>query len=139
MSQAEWLRAAHIGDLTEGEGFESDVEIDGETVALFRLDGTVFALGLCTHEQGPLGQGNVDDGQVTCPWHSARFDIRTGTCLGRPIACRVDGSIQIGDADAGESIPACRTFAVKVVDGKVLVSRAAGAPRARDEQLVADR
>jgi len=139
MSQAEWLRAAHIGDLTEGEGFESDVEIDGETVSLFRLDGTVFALGLCTHEQGPLGQGNVDDGQVTCPWHSARFDIRTGTCLGRPIACRVDGSIQIGDADAGESIPACRTFAVKVVDGKVLVSRAAGAPRARDEKLVADR
>jgi nitrite reductase/ring-hydroxylating ferredoxin subunit len=138
MSQAEWLRTAHIDDLMEGEGFESDVEIDGETVALFRVDGVVFALGLCTHEQGPLGQGNVDDGQVTCPWHSAKFDIRTGTCLGRPTACRIDGSIQIGDADAGESIPACRTFAVKVVDGEVLVSRTAAPPRARDRELAAE-
>ena len=138
MNQAEWLRAAHIDDLMDGEGFESDVEIDGETVALFRMDGAVFALGLCTHEQGPLGQGNVDDGQVTCPWHSARFDIRTGTCLDNPTACRVDGSIQIDDADPGESIPACRTFAVKVVDGEVLVSRAAATPRARDGELAAE-
>jgi nitrite reductase/ring-hydroxylating ferredoxin subunit len=138
MSQAEWLRAAHIDDLMEGEGFESDVEIDGETVALFLIDGGVFALGLCTHEQGPLGQGNVDDGQVTCPWHSARFDIRTGTCLDNPTACRVDGSIQIDDADPGESIPACRTFAVKVVDGEVLVSRAVAAPGGRGGELAAE-
>jgi 3-phenylpropionate/trans-cinnamate dioxygenase ferredoxin component len=138
MSGQQWQRAAHIDDLADGEGYESDLEIDGETVALFRIDEQVFALGTCSHEQGPLGQGMVDAGQVTCPWHSAKFEIRTGICLGGPTACRVDGSIQIGDADAGESIPACRTFAVKIVDGEVLVSGTAAAPPRRDDRFVAE-
>lgn len=62
------------------------VEIDGVRIAIFNLDGELHAIeDVCTHDGGPLVEGEVmNDCQVECPRHGARFDIRTGAALSMP-------------------------------------------------------
>lgn len=62
------------------------VEIDGVRVAVFNLDGELYAIeDVCTHDGGPLVEGEVvNECQVQCPRHGARFDIRTGAALSMP-------------------------------------------------------
>ena len=61
------------------------VEVEGQKIALLRVDGTFYALSdTCTHRGGPLSEGTVEGAEVTCPWHGAKFDIRTGAVLGAP-------------------------------------------------------
>jgi nitrite reductase/ring-hydroxylating ferredoxin subunit len=53
-------------------------------VAIFRLDEGIFAIdNLCLHQAGPLrdGDGVVEDGAVTCPWHGWSYDIRTAVLV----------------------------------------------------------
>ena len=40
--------------------------------------------GTCPHEEGPLGEGTIEDGRVVCPWHSYAFDVRTGVAQNDP-------------------------------------------------------
>jgi nitrite reductase/ring-hydroxylating ferredoxin subunit len=48
-------------------------------VALFNVGGEIRAYeNACPHQGGPIGEGWVEDGVVTCPWHAWRFDLRTG-------------------------------------------------------------
>ena len=64
------------------EGAAVSVDIGGHTYALFRIDGKVRAIdGLCPHEGGPLAEGTVSKGVVTCPWHGWTFDACTGCSL----------------------------------------------------------
>lgn len=61
------------------------VEVAGQKIALFRVDGGFYALSdTCTHRKGPLSEGTVEGTEVTCPWHGAKFDIRSGGVLGPP-------------------------------------------------------
>ena len=61
------------------------VEVEGQKIALFRVAGGFYALSdTCTHREGPLSEGTVEESEVTCPWHGAKFDIRTGAVLGPP-------------------------------------------------------
>lgn len=62
------------------------VEVDMVRVALFNLDGAIYAIeDVCTHDGGPLVEGRVVNGcEVQCPRHGARFDIRTGAALKLP-------------------------------------------------------
>ncbi len=61
------------------------LEIEGRSVALFRLGGKFYAMqNHCLHRGGPLGEGHVEDGQVTCPWHAWQFDVKTGRCSTMP-------------------------------------------------------
>ena len=61
------------------------VEVEGQKIALFRLDGAFYALSdTCTHRGGPLSEGTVEGAEATCPFHGAKFDIRTGAVLGPP-------------------------------------------------------
>ena len=88
---------ARVGKLLEDEG--TVVEIDERSVALFRRDGHVFAYrNRCTHRGGPIGEGLVAGGVVTCPWHGNRFDIATGRCVSDekldsldPVRLRLEG------------------------------------------------
>jgi 3-phenylpropionate/trans-cinnamate dioxygenase ferredoxin subunit len=62
------------------------VEVEDVRVALFNLDGTIYAIeDVCTHDGGPLVEGEVVNGhEVICPRHGARFDIYTGAALSFP-------------------------------------------------------
>ena len=57
----------------------------GKKIALFNVDGTFYAIDeTCTHRGGPLSEGMLMGIEVTCPWHGAVFDVRTGSVLGPP-------------------------------------------------------
>jgi len=119
--EAAWILAATVDDIEPDHGFESDAEINGEVVALFIIDGEYYALGECSHEQGPLSQGSIEGGEVTCPWHTAKFDIKTGNCVAGPSACRVEGNVVGADAEGGEQGAACASFEVKVEGENIYV------------------
>lgn len=79
-----WIRAAALSDLPE-EGAVLGVEVANRRVALARVEGEVYAFAdNCSHRDFPLSVGEVDSGSctVTCEWHGAAFDLRTGepTC-----------------------------------------------------------
>ena len=58
------------------------VVVNGRHVALFRVGDRFYALdNLCLHKAGPLCEGEIEDGVVTCPWHGWSYDIRTGILL----------------------------------------------------------
>ena len=61
------------------------LEVDGRAIALFNVDGTYYAIDdVCTHDGGPLAEGDLDGCEIQCPRHGARFDVRTGKPLCMP-------------------------------------------------------
>lgn len=55
------------------------VTLSGERVAIFRYDGTISAVSnVCQHQNGPLGEGHIRDGCITCPWHGYQYRPETG-------------------------------------------------------------
>jgi len=57
----------------------------GMEVAVFYVDGNYYAIeDVCTHDDGPLAEGELEGCQIICPRHGARFDIRTGEALTLP-------------------------------------------------------
>jgi 3-phenylpropionate/trans-cinnamate dioxygenase ferredoxin subunit len=80
---AEYVKAASTNELAPGQA--QLVNIKGKEIALFNIGGIFFALeNACTHEEGPLAEGDIEGHEVTCPWHGARFDVRTGQVLCAP-------------------------------------------------------
>jgi len=80
---AEFVKAARTDEVPPGQG--KLVVVKGKEIALFNIEGDIYALdNLCTHEEGPLAEGEVEGHEVTCPWHGAKFDIRTGEVLQDP-------------------------------------------------------
>jgi 3-phenylpropionate/trans-cinnamate dioxygenase ferredoxin subunit len=60
-------------------------EVDGRPIALFNVDGKYFAIDdVCTHDGGPLAEGELSGCEIMCPRHGARFDVRTGKALSMP-------------------------------------------------------
>lgn len=79
----EFVKVANLTDVPLGTG--QQVSAGGRVVALFNVNGVIHAMhGTCTHRGGPLGEGQLQDGVVTCPWHGARFEVSTGKVLGPP-------------------------------------------------------
>lgn len=70
-------------DLPDGERLF--LEVGDLAIVLLNQGGEYFAIAdLCTHDDGPLGEGEVEDHEIICPRHGARFDIRTGDVLALP-------------------------------------------------------
>ncbi len=86
------------------------VSLSGERVAIFKYDGKISAISnVCQHQNGPLGEGRIIDGCVTCPWHGYQYLPDTGA----------------SPPPFKEKVP---TFRVRVVDGRVLVHPKPNAP-----------
>ena len=62
------------------------LDVDGRAIALFRVDEESFYAidDVCTHDGGPLAEGDLEGVQIECPRHGARFDVRTGKVLRFP-------------------------------------------------------
>jgi nitrite reductase/ring-hydroxylating ferredoxin subunit len=66
---------------TEARAFS----VGGRDVLLCEVDGEVYALdAICTHEELPLDGAEVDEGILECPWHGARYEVRTGKVRSLP-------------------------------------------------------
>jgi nitrite reductase/ring-hydroxylating ferredoxin subunit len=95
---ARYVKVANTGDLPPGSAIR--VEVEERSIALFNLDGTFYAIDdQCPHQGASLSEGAVTGAQVICPWHAARFDLKTGAVLNPPaevdVSChrvRVQGS-----------------------------------------------
>jgi len=86
------------------------VSLSGERVAIFKYDGQISAVSnVCQHQNGPLGEGRVVDGCITCPWHGYQYLPATGA----------------SPPPFTEKIP---TFKTRVVDGKVFLHPCPNAP-----------
>jgi 3-phenylpropionate/trans-cinnamate dioxygenase ferredoxin subunit len=73
----EFIKVAKTSDLAPGE--KMLVEYDEEDVGLFNINGEFYAISdVCTHDDGPLVEGRLDDEWIICPRHGARFNVKTG-------------------------------------------------------------
>jgi naphthalene 1,2-dioxygenase system ferredoxin subunit len=101
-NDAGWVKAANRGDLAEGEVL--GVLIGGREIAVYDLDGEIFATDdICTHAYAKLSDGWLDKGEIECPLHAGRFDVRTGTATAPPCVDPV------------------KTYPVRVVDDEIQV------------------
>ena len=74
----EYVSVFNKDDLMNGERIF--VDIDDLAIVVFNIAGDYFAIGdVCSHDDGPLGEGQIEGYEVICPRHGARFDIRTGS------------------------------------------------------------
>jgi nitrite reductase/ring-hydroxylating ferredoxin subunit len=74
------VRAAALGDLAPDRPLS--VDLNGTRIALVRIGEQVHALGdVCSHQGGPLSEGNLKGTRLACPWHGWMYDVRTGQCL----------------------------------------------------------
>mgnify|MGYP003869825949 CR=1 FL=1 len=79
----EYISALPVSDLPEGE--RAFLEIDGFPIVIFNIGNQFYAIGdVCTHDEGPLGDGELFDHTISCPRHGAKFDVRTGKVLTLP-------------------------------------------------------
>ncbi len=77
------VKVARVDEVPAGTG--KVVKAGTTELALFNVGGTFYALdNRCTHLGGPLGEGEVEGTQVTCPWHGSIFDITTGAVMRAP-------------------------------------------------------
>lgn len=98
----DFIAVAALSELPNGERLF--LEIGDDYVVIFNIGGDIYAIAdLCSHDDGPLGDGGVEGHAIICPRHGARFDLRTGEALTFP---------------AVESIPA---YPVRVRNGSIEV------------------
>jgi nitrite reductase/ring-hydroxylating ferredoxin subunit/uncharacterized membrane protein len=78
-----WMAVMDEKALREHEA--KRIEVEGQSVLLYRYGGTVYAIGaVCSHAGGPLEEGKFDGHCVQCPWHDSVFDLRDGTVVHGP-------------------------------------------------------
>jgi 3-phenylpropionate/trans-cinnamate dioxygenase ferredoxin subunit len=107
VSGGEYTRVAGVDEIPVGR--IKLVDVAGERLAVANGGDVFYAFSdECTHDGGPLSEGELEGAIVTCPWHFSRFDLRTG---------------EIIDSPAEDPIT---VYEVKVEDGGVYVGGAKG-------------
>ena len=97
------MRAASLDDVAPGTLL--GVELNGKKICLAHADGTVYAFqDNCTHRDFPMHSGEIEDSQITCAWHGAKFDMATGRATRLP------------------AIKPLKTYTVKIEDGAIFVA-----------------
>ncbi len=86
METAAAIALVRLDQVPHGRGVA--LEVGRTSVALFRNGDQVHALDdMCPHSGGPLSEGALEDGCVSCPWHGARFELSSGRSVGE-FTCR---------------------------------------------------
>ena len=81
--QVAFTEIAPADSLPEGE--RMFIEAAGTSIVIFNLAGKLFAIGdVCSHDNGPVGDGEIEENEIICPRHGARFDIRSGKATSLP-------------------------------------------------------
>jgi 3-phenylpropionate/trans-cinnamate dioxygenase ferredoxin subunit len=79
----EYVLVAEVHEVPEGERLL--LEIDGQPIALFKVQGKFHAIAdVCSHDDGPVAEGALEGWCLSCPRHGAQFDLRTGKALTLP-------------------------------------------------------
>lgn len=79
-----WINVAKLSALSPDFPFACSVE--GHRVALYLVDDTVYATSnICSHQFALLSDGYQENGEIECPLHQGRFDIRSGKALCSPL------------------------------------------------------
>jgi metal-sulfur cluster biosynthetic enzyme/nitrite reductase/ring-hydroxylating ferredoxin subunit len=77
------VKVATMNELAPGQKLLAEVE--GRQLAVFNVDGEYYAIeDVCTHDGGPLVEGELQGREIECPRHGARFDVTTGKALSMP-------------------------------------------------------
>jgi 3-phenylpropionate/trans-cinnamate dioxygenase ferredoxin subunit len=81
--KVEYVTVATVDELSSGQ--RKLIEIDGEPMAVFNIAGQYFAIAdVCSHDDGPVAEGEVSGTEIACPRHGAHFDLHTGKALTLP-------------------------------------------------------
>lgn len=97
-----WVDIGASGNFADGDAHTFTVS--GTNLAVCRAKGQLYAvMDVCSHDDGPLGEGELDGYAIQCPRHGARFDVRTGAVMSMPAIVPIE------------------TFPVMEKDGRVLV------------------
>lgn len=97
------LKAGRVDEMANGR-LSYDYEDEEMDILILRVEDEFFAVvDECTHEELPLSKGLVHDCELECPYHHARFDLRTGEALSLP------------------AVVPLRTFPVTVEDGDIYI------------------
>jgi len=82
-SKIEYVEIAPASELPSGERLF--VEIGGKMIVIFNIAGRYFSIAdVCSHDDGPVGEGTLEGYNITCPRHGAQFDVRTGKVMQMP-------------------------------------------------------
>jgi len=77
---AEFVKVAKKSEIPDDTG--KLVEVNGQPIALFKVEGKVHAIyQICPHQGGPLDEGGIDGKTIICPWHGWEFDVTSGKCV----------------------------------------------------------
>ena len=111
-----WVEICGVDDIKELRARMALV--GGERIAVFRYDGRISCVSnVCQHQNGPLGEGKIVDGCITCPWHGYQYLPDSGQ----------------SPPPFTERIP---TFSVQLRNGRVFVHRTPNPPGTRVEPAV---
>lgn len=96
---AEFVKVATVDDIPDPGRIT--VELDDRIVVVFHIEGEFYCIDdVCTHDGGPLGDGELDGHRVACPRHGALFDVRTGAALTMPATeATVAHEVSVEDGD----------------------------------------
>jgi 3-phenylpropionate/trans-cinnamate dioxygenase ferredoxin component len=102
-SKIEYIEIAPSSELPNGDRLF--VEVGGKALVIFNIAGQLFAIGdICSHDDGPLGDGDLEGFNIVCPRHGGEFDVQTGNAVQMPAVVDipaypikvVNGTIQVG-------------------------------------------
>ena len=101
----DFIEIAPASELPNGERLF--VDVGNRPLVIFNIAGQFFAIGdVCTHDDGPLGDGTIEGFNIVCPRHGAEFDVRTGKVMQMPAVVDIPAyPVQIRDGQIFIGVP----------------------------------
>ncbi|HSM70575.1 MAG TPA: non-heme iron oxygenase ferredoxin subunit [Anaerolineales bacterium] len=104
-SKIEFVEIAPVSELPNGERLF--LEVGDRAIVIFNIADQFFAIGdICTHDDGPLGDGELEGFNIVCPRHGAEFDVKTGKAVQLPAVVDIPAyPVQVRDETIFLGIP----------------------------------